>query len=328
MTYDAIVIGGSFAGLSAAIQIARARRRVLLIDAGLPRNRFVEASHGFLGQDGRRPRDIIGDARRQLSIYPTVEFIDSVAVSAGKADDHFAVALADGTEKRAMRLILATGVKDDLPVIPGLPERWGVSVLHCPYCHGYEVGGQALGVLANTPLSAHQALLISDWGPATYFTQNTFEPDAEHLSDLAARNVPIERTPVVELLGNAPRLEAVRLSDGRVVPVDAIFTAPKTNMASPLAEQLGCAFDDGPLGAFRETTGCRQRSRAFMRPAMQPVPWPMQQWPQRLVSKPGLARINRSSSQDRPCAPTARYHGDGFRLTQLRAKTQLRQGNR
>ena len=173
-----------------------------------------------------------------------------MAVSARKAGDHFAVALADGTEKRAMRLILATGVKDDLPAIPGLPERWGLSVLHCPYCHGYEVGGQALGVLANTPLSAHQALLISDWGPTTYFTQNTFEPDAEHLSSLAARNVPIERTPVVELLGNAPRLEAVRLSDGRVVPVDAIFTAPKTSMASPLAEQLGCAFDDGPLGAF------------------------------------------------------------------------------
>ena len=250
MTYDAIVIGGSFAGLSAAIQIARARRRVLLIDAGRPLNRAADASHGFLGLDGRRPHDIIGDARRQLSLYPTVEFIDSVAVSARKVSDHFAVALADGTEKRAMRLILATGVKDDLPAIPGLPERWGLSVLHCPYCHGYEVGGQALGVLANTPLSAHQALLISDWGPTTYFTQNTFEPDAEHLSSLAARNVPIERTPVVELLGNAPRLEAVRLSDGRVVPVDAIFTAPKTSMASPLAEQLGCAFDDGPLGAF------------------------------------------------------------------------------
>lgn len=179
MTYDAIVIGGSFAGLSAAIQIARARRRVLLIDAGLPRNRFADASHGFLGQDGRRPQDIIGDARRQLSLYPTVEFIDSEAVSASKTDGDFAVTLADGSEKRAMRLILATGVKDDLPAIPGLPERWGQSVLHCPYCHGYEVGGQALGVLANTPMSAHQALLISDWGPTTYFTQNAFEPDAD-----------------------------------------------------------------------------------------------------------------------------------------------------
>ncbi|RZS77665.1 thioredoxin reductase [Phyllobacterium myrsinacearum] len=250
MTYDAIVIGGSFAGLSAAIQIARARRRVLLIDAGLPRNRFADASHGFLGQDGRRPQDIIGDARRQLSLYPTVEFIDSEAVSASKTDGDFAVTLADGSEKRAMRLILATGVKDDLPAIPGLPERWGQSVLHCPYCHGYEVGGQALGVLANTPMSAHQALLISDWGPTTYFTQNAFEPDAEQLSSLAVRNVQIERTPVAELLGNAPRLEAVRLADGRVVPVDAVFTAPKTSMASPLAQQLGCAFDDGPLGAF------------------------------------------------------------------------------
>lgn len=250
MVYDVIVVGGSFAGLSAAIQIARARRRVLLIDAGLPRNRFADASHGFLGQDGRRPQDIIGEARRQLALYPTVEFVDGEAVSARKVEDHFAVALASGAEKLAMRLILATGVKDDLPAIPGMWERWGISVLHCPYCHGYEVGGQALGVLANTPLSAHQALLISDWGPTTYFTQNMFEPDEEHLSSLAMRNVRIERTPVVELLGKAPQLEAVKLSDGRVVHVDALFTAPKTHLASPLAEQLGCAFEDGPLGAF------------------------------------------------------------------------------
>lgn len=250
MVYDVIVVGGSFAGLSAAIQIARARRRVLVLDTGLPRNRFAEASHGFLGQDGRRPQDIIGEARRQLAFYPTVEFVDGEAASARKVENRFAVTLADGTEKLAMRLILATGVKDDLPAISGLRERWGLSVLHCPYCHGYEVSNQMLGVLANTPLSAHQALLISDWGPTTYFTQNTFEPDVEHLSSLTARNVRIERTPVVELLGKAPQLEAVRLGDGRVVHVDAMFTAPKTHMASPLAEQLGCAFDDGPLGAF------------------------------------------------------------------------------
>lgn len=255
---DVIVVGGSFAGLSAAMQLARARRRVLVIDAGLPRNRFAEASHGFLGQDGRPPRAIIEDAARQLRAYPTVTLVAGEAAAARADGPGFAVALADGREERAARLILATGLRDELPAIPGMQERWGRTVLHCPYCHGYEVAGRLLGVLANHALSAHQAALIPDWGPTTYFTQDAFEPDAEQAALLAARGTRIERTPVVELLGNVPDLEAVRLADGRIVPVAALFTAARTHMASPLAEQLGCAFDEGPLGPLIRVDGLKR----------------------------------------------------------------------
>lgn len=260
MSHDVIVVGGSFAGLSAAMQLARARRRVLVIDAGRPRNRFAAAAHGFLGQDGKPPREIQQEALRQLLAYPTVAFVEGEAVSARRTDSGFAVALADGREAAATCLILAIGMADELPPIPGLQERWGATVLHCPYCHGYEVAGRSLGVLANHALSTHQAGMLPDWGPTTYFTQGEFEPDAAQAAYLASRGVTIERSPVVELLGTAPALEAVRLADGRTVPVVALFTAAKMRMASPLAEQLGCALDDGPLGPrlrvddFKQTT--------------------------------------------------------------------------
>ncbi|MGK9231125.1 NAD(P)/FAD-dependent oxidoreductase [Inquilinus limosus] len=260
MVHDVIVVGGSYAGLSAAMQLARARRRVLVIDAGRPRNRFAAAAHGFLGQDGKPPLAIQQEAARQLRAYPTVAFVEGEAVAARRAEGGFAVALASGREAAASCLILAIGVADELPPVPGLQERWGATVLHCPYCHGYEVAGRPLGVLANHPLSAHQAAMLPDWGPTTHFTQGVFEPDAEQAAHLAARGVRIERSPIVELLGTAPALEAVRLADGRVVAVAALFTAARTRMASPLAEQLGCAVDDGPTGPclrvddFKQTT--------------------------------------------------------------------------
>jgi thioredoxin reductase len=250
MPYDLIVVGGSFAGLSAAMQLARARRKVLVIDAGNPRNRFARTSHGFLGQDGKPPREIIDEGKRQLALYPTVAFTSQEALAASAGEGGFSVSLAGGGEESALRLVLATGVRDELPRIPGLQERWGVTILHCPYCHGYEVGNQAVGVLANHPSSPHQGMLLPDWGPTTYFTQGAFEPDGEQVASLTARGARIERTPIVELLGKAPALEAVRLSDDRIVPVAALFTAPKTQMASALAEQLGCIFDDGPLGPY------------------------------------------------------------------------------
>ncbi|ULR42561.1 NAD(P)/FAD-dependent oxidoreductase [Rhizobium sp. K102] len=248
MSYEVIVIGGNFAGLSAAMQLARARRRVLLIDAGMPRNRFSQAAHGFLGQDGRAPAAIMEEGKRQLSLYPNITLRDGKVVHAQKQDDQFIVGIEGGGEERARRLILATGVSDTLPEIAGLGDRWGRSVLHCPYCHGYEVSGGELGVLANHQHSAHSAMMIPDWGATTFFTQAQFEPDEEQLARLTARGVRIEHSPVVELLGDSPKLEAVRLADGRIAPLDAIFVAPKTAMASPIAEQLGCAFDDGMFG--------------------------------------------------------------------------------
>jgi thioredoxin reductase len=246
---DVIVVGGSFAGQAAAMQLARARKAVLLIDAQLPRNRYADAAHGFLGQDGRPPADIMR-ATRQLLAYPTAAILLATVLSAHKQADLFVLSMADGSTHRARRLVLATGVKDALPAIDGMGDRWGKTVLHCPYCHGYEVRDRPLGIVANHVMSVHQASLIPDWGPATYFTQGIFEPDADGLALLARRGVAIERTPVVALLGTAPALDGVRLQDGRTVMVEAVFTAPRTSMASPLAEQLGCAFADGPTGPY------------------------------------------------------------------------------
>jgi thioredoxin reductase len=248
--YDVIVIGGSFAGLSAAMQLARARQDVLLIDAGAPRNRFSDASHGFLGQDGRAPGAIIREATCQLLAYPSVEVLAGEARGATSGDGHFVVTMANGFERQAHRLVLATGVTDTLPDIPGVTERWGATVLHCPYCHGYEVRDRALGIIANNPMSAHQAVLIPDWGPATYFTQGIYEPNADELALLAKRGVAIERTPVVALIGESPGLQAVKLGDGRMVDISAVFTAPTTRPTSPIAEMLGCAMEEGPTGPF------------------------------------------------------------------------------
>jgi len=253
-SYEVIVVGGSFAGLSAALQLARARRRVLVIDAGSPRNRFARHSHGFLGHDGKSPTQIVGEALLQLVRYPTAEVKQGFAASAIRTATGFTVALDGGATYSAQRLILATGVRDELPDVPGLRERWGETVVHCPYCHGYELDGP-LGVLAVHPASMHQAMLVPDWGPTTLFTQGLLEPDEAESAQLEARGVRTEHQPVVELLGDAPRLDGVRLADDRIVPLGGLFVAPKTSMASPLAEQLGCVFEEGPLGTVIRIDG-------------------------------------------------------------------------
>ena len=148
MIHDVIIIGGSFAGLSAAMQLARARRDVLVLDTGSPRNRFAATSHGFPGQDGRSPAEIMARLRTDLDKYPTVRFRDAEAMSATRQEGGFQLSLPAGETVAARRLVLAYGVRDTLPDLPGLPERWGASVLHCPYCHGYELNRQPVGVLA------------------------------------------------------------------------------------------------------------------------------------------------------------------------------------
>ncbi|MBJ3777349.1 NAD(P)/FAD-dependent oxidoreductase [Acuticoccus mangrovi] len=248
MEFDVVIVGGSFAGQAAALQLGRARRRVLMVDAGRPRNRFARSSHGFLGQDGQTPAAIIATATRQLAVYGTVDVHQGEATDAVATADGFAVALADGREITARSLILATGVRDILPTLPGLEERWGISVLHCPYCHGYELNQRPLGVLATSELALHQAMLVPDWGPTTLFTQDAFTPTAEQRAELAGRGVRIEPTPVAELLGPGSALEAVRLADGRTVALSGLFVAPRTEPVSDLAERLGCASKASPLG--------------------------------------------------------------------------------
>jgi thioredoxin reductase len=259
--YDAIVVGGSFAGLSAAMQLARARRRLLLVDAGRPRNRFAAASHGFLGQDGVPPVEIMRQGLTQLARYPSVDFAHAEALTARADDGGFALTLSDGAEVAARKLVLATGVTDELPLESMIP-RWGVSVLHCPYCHGYEVRDRRLAAIANVPAAVHQARMLPDWGPATFFTQGLFEPSDEEAAQLAARGVAIERTPVVELLGEGTGIHALRLADGREVQAEAVFTAPRTRMTSSLARRLGCGFEDGMTGAYIRVDPMQQTSVA------------------------------------------------------------------
>ena len=266
--YDAIVVGGSFAGLSAAMQLARARRRVLIVDTGRPRNRFAHASHGFLGQDGRTPAEILDAARAQVLAYPTTEFRGDEATAASVVAEMpnatFEVALASRATARARRLVLATGIVDELPDIPGLRERWGKTVVHCPYCHGYELADGHLGVLAVGEHSVHQALLLPDWSDrVTLFTNGAVEPTAAQLDALAARGVRVDARPVTALVGDGLTLAGIRVTGTggeEIVGLDALYTAPRTRMASPLAEQLGCAIDEGPFGpvvrtdARKETT--------------------------------------------------------------------------
>lgn len=246
--YDTIIVGGSFAGLSAAIYLARARRSVLVLDTGSPRNRFAAASHGFFAQDGVDPRTMIATTRAQVAAYPTVDFLDQAASHASRQGSGFTVTLANGDVVAGATLLLAYGITDILPDLRGLAERWGKSVIHCPYCHGYEFSGQRLGVLNLSPLSLHQATLIPEWGPTTFFLDGG-AIDSEAAANLAKRGVAIERAPVKALMGEGSSLSAIRLVDGEERPLDALFIAPPYRFNSDLAEQLGCAIDEGEFGS-------------------------------------------------------------------------------
>jgi thioredoxin reductase len=253
MRHDAIVIGGSFAGLSAATYIARGRRRVAVIDAGAPRNRFAAHSHGFLTQDGSKPRAILSAARTQLAAYAEASLVGATAVDALPVDNGFEVMLDNGETLEAKKLVLAYGITDILPLVPGLAERWGRNVLHCPYCHGYEFAGQRLGVLQTAPHSAHQAMLIAEWGPTTLFLNGNDTPDTATRDELSRRGVLIEPAAVRAVEGEEGVPVRLALVDDRHASIDALFIAALTRPASDLAQRLGCTIDEGLLGPIVRT---------------------------------------------------------------------------
>jgi len=255
MDYDVIIIGGSYAGLSAGLQLARARRLVLVIDAGERRNRYAPLSHGFLTRDGEAGADIAAVARDQLRKYETVAWLDARADAVAQAGDGFAVSV--GTQvRKARRLVLATGVKDELPDLPGLAQRWGTHVFHCPYCHGYELQQGRIGVLALSEMSMHQALMLPDWGATTLFLNDAFEPDAQQLALLAGRGVAIVRGKVARLDGDGV---AVVMRDGKAHALDGLFIAARVR-SSGLAEQLGCVMEEGPWGSTIKTDATKATS--------------------------------------------------------------------
>jgi thioredoxin reductase len=255
---EVAVVGGGYAGLAAALQLARACRRVLVVDAGRPRNRVAEVSHGFLGHDGQAPERIVDAAREQLLAYPSVQWLeDTVSKASGDCEAGFALDVGAG-RSTCLRLILATGVHDELPAIDGLQERWGRSVFHCPYCHGYELQGGDIGVLADGAAAIHQAMLLPDWGQVTLFTRGTFVPDRSQAKALHERGVAVESQPVRCIRGSA----TVELADGQQLKMAGLFVTPKTRIASLLADQLGLECEEGPQGRYIRTDATKATSRA------------------------------------------------------------------
>lgn len=254
------VIGGSYAGLSAALQLARARRDVIVVDAGLRRNRFVDeaggTSHGFLSRDGESPGTIATTAKEQLLRYSTVRWLDGTAESAEQRDDGAFVLRVGEDMVTANRLVLAAGVRDELPAVEGLAERWGRCIFHCPYCHGYELDAGPIGIIASSESAQHHAVMLPDWGSPTLFLNGAYRPSDEDLASFARRGTQVEVTPIVRIEGVAD----VVLADGRTLSMNGLFTQPRTYVASPIAAQLGCVLAQGPMGLFIQVDAMQQTS--------------------------------------------------------------------
>lgn len=256
--HDVIVVGGSYAGMAAALQLLRARRTVLVIDAGQRRNQAASESHGFLGQDGVDPAEIARVAREQLHRYPTLTWMHGRVVSANGSKDDFAITCEDGSRYKARRVLLAIGVADELPPVPGLAQRWGTSVFHCPYCHGYELNQGRIGVIAAGRESTLQARLLLEWGEVTFFTNNLVELDAKTRQDLLACGMAIESAAISAIEGQSD----VVLADGRRIGFDGLFTTPRSRPSTPIAELLGCELVEAPFGVQIGTSSAKQTSVA------------------------------------------------------------------
>ena len=214
---DAVVIGGGAAGLNGALMLARSRRSVVVIDSGTPRNAPAEGVHGLLGHDGTPPQELLARGREEVTRYGG-RIVSRVVTSAIRDGDRFAITLADGSVYRARRVLVATGLRDVLPDIPGLAEHWGRGVVHGPYCHGWEVRDEPIGILAVGPASVHHALLFRQLtDDLVYFTRGT-PLDDDTRARFAARAIRVVDPPVAAVEADSAGITGVRLTDGQVVP--------------------------------------------------------------------------------------------------------------
>ncbi|MBX0298490.1 NAD(P)/FAD-dependent oxidoreductase [Cryobacterium sp. 1639] len=257
--YDVVIIGGGAAGLSAAVVLGRARRSVIVVDGGQPRNAPAAGVHSFLTRDGISPAELLRLGREEARSYGAV-LVDGLAVDTRRSADGFVVVLADGMTITGRRLIIATGLVDELPDVAGLAGRWGRDVLHCPYCHGWEVRDQAIGVLGTGPMSVHQALLFRQWSSdVTLFLQHgMLDPDGAlseengptpaEWEQLAARGIGVVIGPVESLEVRDDALVGARLASGHLIPLTAMVVAPTFTARTGFLEGLGVAPVPHPMG--------------------------------------------------------------------------------
>jgi thioredoxin reductase len=239
--HDVVVVGGGAAGLSSALVLGRARRRIVVVDAGAPRNAPAAHMQGFLSRDGMSPTDLLAAGRAEATRYG-VELVGDEVVT---IEPGFIVRLAGGRALKARRILVATGVHDELPAIPGVRERWGRDLLHCPYCHGWEVRDQPLGVLGTEAGSVQHALLVRQWSDDVAFFVHTYDLTGAEQVQLEAHGVQIVPGEIARLAVEDDRLTGVELTDGRVVARTAVFIRPRNEPhADGLLAGLGCTVDE------------------------------------------------------------------------------------
>ncbi|WP_018681348.1 NAD(P)/FAD-dependent oxidoreductase [Actinokineospora enzanensis] len=242
---DILVVGGGAAGLSAALLLARARRRVAVVDGGRPRNAPAAHMHGFLSRDGVPPARLLAAGRVEVTGYGADVIDAEVDTLARRDDGSFIARLDNGRTLRSRSVLVATGLRDELPDIPGVRERWGRDVLHCPYCHGHEVRDRPVGVLGTGPAAVFQAQLVRQWSADTVLFAHTLDIATTDRRRLDARGIAVVEGLVAGLDIHGDALRGVTLATGEIVPREAVFLPPRMIPRDALLTGLGCAVDDG-----------------------------------------------------------------------------------
>lgn len=253
---DVAIVGGSFAGLTAALYLGRARKRVVVFDMGQPRNRFSAAGHGFLGQDGRSPAAMQAAGRADVLAYPTVQLRSEQVMRISREGDMFAVQAE--TQVLARRVILAYGMRDILPDLSGLAQGWGDWALQCPYCHGFENADRPTGILMTADGLPHHAALLRDWTQDLTVFANGHSLSTDERAVLIRAGIAVHDAPVTGFQTTAAGLHAATLQTGASVPVRVIYLVPSAAPACDLADQLGCAQVQGPMGPYLEVDMMQQ----------------------------------------------------------------------
>ncbi len=256
--FEVIIIGGSYAGLSAAMALGRSLREVLIIDSGLPCNRQTPHSHNFITHDGAKPKDIAEAAKAQVLNYSTVKYLNGLAVSGKKGEDGFEISTKDGETFQAKKLIFATGVRDIMPDIKGFAECWGISVIHCPYCHGYEFRKQKTGIMANGDRAFHLASLVNNLtDELTILTMGKADFNEEQTAKLSKHGIQIIDKVITEIEHENGHLKNVIFADGSKADFDATYAAIPFEQHSDIPMTLGCELTEAghiKASVFQKTT--------------------------------------------------------------------------